>query len=95
MTGILIRPADIYRRLVGTAERQLEAILQPALRHLIPVRNFPRCVIQVTLQVMEVPENAYVNTKVLQPRLVSDLVSFVVFSFTSLVGGRLISQSFP
>lgn len=58
---------------LGTGERQLEAILQPALRHLIPVRNFPRCVIQVTLQVMEAPENAYVNSKVMQPRLVSEL----------------------
>ncbi|KAL7945866.1 ribosomal protein S5 domain 2-type protein [Trichoderma barbatum] len=66
LVDVNVRPAA---GVGGTAERQLEAILQPALRHLIPVRNFPRCVIQVTLQVMEAPENAYVNTKVLQPRL--------------------------
>jgi hypothetical protein len=60
-------------QILGTGERQLEAILQPALRHLITVRNFPRCVVQVTLQVMETPENAYVNAKVMQPRLVSEL----------------------
>ncbi|EFY88637.1 hypothetical protein MAC_05255 [Metarhizium acridum CQMa 102] len=50
----------------GTAERQLESILQAALRQLIPIRNFPRCMIQVTLQIMEAPENAYQNTKLLQ-----------------------------
>ncbi|UKZ79491.1 hypothetical protein TrVFT333_007246 [Trichoderma virens FT-333] len=66
LVDVNVRPAA---GVGGTAERQLEAILQPALRHLIPVRNFPRCVIQVTLQVMEAPENAYVNAKVLQPRL--------------------------
>ncbi|KAL7788239.1 ribosomal protein S5 domain 2-type protein [Trichoderma ceciliae] len=66
LVDVNVRPAA---GVGGTAERQLEAILQPALRHLIPVRNFPRCVIQVTLQVMETPENVYVNTKVLQPRL--------------------------
>ncbi|KOS16729.1 Exosome complex component RRP46 [Escovopsis weberi] len=53
----------------GTAERQLEAILQPALGHVIPLRNFPRCVIQVTLQITEMPENAYVNAKITQAQL--------------------------
>ncbi|PTB39691.1 uncharacterized protein TrAFT101_007532 [Trichoderma asperellum] len=66
LVDVNVRPAA---GVGGTGERQLEAILQPALRHLIPVRNFPRCVIQVTLQVMETPENAYVNPKVMQPRL--------------------------
>ncbi|RFU74747.1 hypothetical protein TARUN_7476 [Trichoderma arundinaceum] len=66
LVDVNVRPAA---GVGGTAERQLEAILQPALRHLIPVRNFPRCVIQVTLQAMETPENAYVNSKVLNPRL--------------------------
>ncbi|KAK1241595.1 hypothetical protein MKX08_001569 [Trichoderma sp. CBMAI-0020] len=66
LVDVNVRPAA---GVGGTGERQLEAILQPALRHLIPVRNFPRCVIQVTLQVMETPENAYVNSKVMQPRL--------------------------
>ncbi|KAL6873234.1 hypothetical protein J3F83DRAFT_732574 [Trichoderma novae-zelandiae] len=66
LVDVNVRPAA---GVGGTAERQLEAILQPALRHLVAIRNFPRCVIQVTLQVMEAPENAYVNSKVLQPRL--------------------------
>ncbi|KAJ3476194.1 hypothetical protein NLG97_g9206 [Lecanicillium saksenae] len=53
----------------GTAERQLESILQQALRQLIPIRNFPRSMIQITLQVTETPENAYANTKVVQAQL--------------------------
>lgn len=65
---MLLTSCDL--RDAGTAERQLESILQQALRQLIPVRNFPRCMIQVTLQVMETPENAYVNAKILQPQLV-------------------------
>lgn len=59
------------RRETGTAERQLEAILQSALRQLIPVRDYPRCMIQITLQLVETPENAYVNAKVIQAQLVS------------------------
>ena len=55
---------------IGTAERQLESILQSALRQLIPVRDFPRSMIQVTLQVVETPENAYENTKLVQAQLV-------------------------
>lgn len=54
----------------GTAERQLENILQAALRQLIPIRNFPRCMIQITLQVVETPENTYENAKILNPQLV-------------------------
>ncbi|EGX92017.1 ribosomal protein S5 domain 2-type fold domain containing protein [Cordyceps militaris CM01] len=53
----------------GTAERVLESILQRALRQLIPIRNFPRSMIQITLQVTETPENAYANTKVVQAQL--------------------------
>ncbi|KAM3500588.1 hypothetical protein MY11210_009496, partial [Beauveria gryllotalpidicola] len=53
----------------GTAERLLESILQRALRQLIPIRNFPRSMIQITLQVTETPENAYANTKVVQAQL--------------------------
>lgn len=58
------------RLIIGTRERQLESILQAALRQLIPVRDYPRCVIQITLQVAETPENAYVNTKLSQSQLV-------------------------
>ncbi|XWW92195.1 hypothetical protein V2A60_000118 [Cordyceps javanica] len=53
----------------GTAERLLESVLQRALRQLIPIRNFPRSMIQITLQVTETPENAYVNTKVVEAQL--------------------------
>lgn len=45
--------------------------MQLALRQLIPVRNFPRALIQITLQVVETPDNAYTNTKVAQAQLVS------------------------
>ncbi|GKT55506.1 exosome complex subunit Rrp46 [Colletotrichum tofieldiae] len=41
-------------------------MLQSALRQLIPVKNFPRCLIQITLQVTETPQNDYTNGKVVQ-----------------------------
>ncbi|OAA49361.1 Exoribonuclease, phosphorolytic domain 1 [Metarhizium rileyi] len=66
LVDVVVRPAA---GVGGTAERQLESILQAALRQLIPIRDFPRCMIQVTLQVMETPENAYKNTKLLQAQL--------------------------
>ncbi|POR31281.1 Exosome complex component rrp46 [Tolypocladium paradoxum] len=66
LVDVIVRPAAGPG---GTAERQLESILQPALRQLIPLRNFPRCMVQVTLQVMEMPENAYANSKLLQAQL--------------------------
>lgn len=44
--------------------------MQAALRQLIPVRDYPRSVIQITLQVAETPENAYVNAKIVQAQLV-------------------------
>ncbi|KHN95323.1 Ribosomal protein S5 domain 2-type fold protein [Metarhizium album ARSEF 1941] len=66
LIDVVVRPAA---GVGGTAERQVESILQAALRQLIPVRNFPRCMIQITLQVMETPENAYQNTKLLPAQL--------------------------
>ncbi|KJZ72663.1 hypothetical protein HIM_08022 [Hirsutella minnesotensis 3608] len=66
LVDVVVRPAA---GVGGTAERQLESILEPALRQLIPVRNFPRCMVQVTLQVTGAPENAYVNAKLLQAQL--------------------------
>jgi exosome complex component RRP46 len=54
----------------GTAERQLEEIIQAALRQLIPVKDFPRTLIQVTLQILETPQNIYTNAKTLQAHLV-------------------------
>lgn len=47
----------------------------PALRQLIPIRNFPRSLIQITLQITETPENAYVNAKLTQARLVCTVAS--------------------
>lgn len=66
LVDVNVRPAS---GVGGTAERQLESILQPTLRQLIPLRNFPRCMIQITLQVVEMPVNAYANTKLLQAQL--------------------------
>jgi hypothetical protein len=50
----------------GTRERHLEALLQSTLRQIILVTNFPRTLIQITLQVTVAPENEYANTKVAQ-----------------------------
>ncbi|KAG6005135.1 hypothetical protein E4U21_000389 [Claviceps maximensis] len=66
LIDVVVRPAA---GVGGTAERQLEAIVQAALRQLIPVRDFPRCMIQVILQVMETPKNAYHNEKLVQAQL--------------------------
>ncbi|PHH81995.1 hypothetical protein CDD82_7312 [Ophiocordyceps australis] len=63
---VIVRPAA---GVGGTAERQLEGIVQSALRQLITVGSFPRCMFQVTLQVLEMPENLYANTKVVQAQL--------------------------
>ncbi|KAH7163293.1 hypothetical protein B0J13DRAFT_634533 [Dactylonectria estremocensis] len=70
LVDVIVRPAaGVGASSVGTRERQLESFLQAALRQLIPVRNFPRCVIQITLQVVETPDNAYVNAKLVQASL--------------------------
>ncbi|CAM1507061.1 Fc.00g067020.m01.CDS01 [Cosmosporella sp. VM-42] len=66
LVDVIVRPAA---GVGGTRERQLESILQAALRQLIPVKNYPRCVIQVTLQVAQTPENDYVNAKLFQAQL--------------------------
>jgi len=44
----------------------LESILQTTLQQLILVKNFPRCLVQVVLQMQTVPENSYTNTKLVQ-----------------------------
>lgn len=60
----------------GTRERHLESVLQSALRQLIPVKNFPRSLIQITLQVTGLPENEYTTGKVTQYNIVSaDIVT--------------------
>ncbi|OAA73190.1 ribosomal protein S5 domain 2-type fold domain containing protein [Cordyceps fumosorosea ARSEF 2679] len=75
----------------GTAERLLESILQRALRQLIPIRSFPRTMIQITLQVTETPENAYVNTKVVQAQL--DLAIIPALLHAAILG--LLTASVP
>lgn len=41
---------------IGPKERHLETLIHNTLRHVILVRNHPRTLIQVTLQVLTVPE---------------------------------------
>ena len=57
---------------IGTRERHLESLLQSSLSQLILVKNFPRSLIQIVLQVEESPENNYVNTKLVQASRVGD-----------------------
>ncbi|KAL2270908.1 hypothetical protein VTJ83DRAFT_279 [Remersonia thermophila] len=63
---VIVRPAA---GVGGTRERHLEAILQSSLSQLILIKNFPRCLIQIVLQVESSPENDYVNTKLVQASL--------------------------
>lgn len=51
---------------LGTRERHLESILQSTLRQIILVHNFPRTLIQVTLQITNTPENKNTGSKVVQ-----------------------------
>jgi len=50
----------------GTRERHLESILQSTLRQILLIHNFPRTLIQVTLQITTTPENDTVGSKVMQ-----------------------------
>jgi hypothetical protein len=51
---------------LGTRERHLESILQSTLRQIILIHNFPRTLIQVTLQITSTPENENAGSKVVQ-----------------------------
>ncbi|KAF5023607.1 hypothetical protein F66182_4365 [Fusarium sp. NRRL 66182] len=88
LVDVIVRPAA---GVGGTRERQLESIMQAALRQLIPVRDYPRCVIQITLQVVETPENAYVNEKVVQAQLNLPIVPALLHS--AILG--LLSAAIP
>ncbi|KAL8403664.1 hypothetical protein RB594_008785 [Gaeumannomyces avenae] len=66
LVDVIVRPAAGVR---GTRERHLETILQSSLRQLILVKNFPRGLVQIVLQVTASPENDYVSTKLVQARL--------------------------
>lgn len=46
----------MLNHLSGPTERHLESLLQSSLRHVIMVQNYPRTLIQVTLQILEVPD---------------------------------------
>ncbi|KAI0125879.1 hypothetical protein BJ170DRAFT_451597 [Xylariales sp. AK1849] len=63
VVDVIVRPAA---GVGGTRERHLESLLQSTLRQIILINNFPRTLIQITLQVTVAPENEYVNTKVAQ-----------------------------
>lgn len=63
LVDVVVRPAS---GVGGTRERHLESLLQQSLRQLILVKNFPRCVVQIVLQVIATPTNEYVNTKLVQ-----------------------------
>jgi hypothetical protein len=69
-----VRISNVFSRwlvYIGTRERHLESILQSSLSQIILVKNFPRSLIQIVLQVEDSPENDYVNTKLVQASLVS------------------------
>ncbi|KAI0482916.1 hypothetical protein GGR56DRAFT_214215 [Xylariaceae sp. FL0804] len=63
---VIVRPAA---GVGGTRERHLESLLQSTLRQIVLVKNFPRTLIQIILQVTVAPENEYVNAKVMQASL--------------------------
>ncbi|PHH74095.1 hypothetical protein CDD80_3316 [Ophiocordyceps camponoti-rufipedis] len=53
LVEVMVRPAAGPG---GPAERLVETMLQSALRQLIPLRDFPRTMIQLTLQILEQPQ---------------------------------------
>lgn len=58
---------------IGTRERHLESLLQPSLSQIILVKNFPRSLIQIVLQIEATPVNDYVNAKFVQAGTVSSI----------------------
>ncbi|KAI9053517.1 hypothetical protein LZ554_002472 [Drepanopeziza brunnea f. sp. 'monogermtubi'] len=60
---VLIRPAA---GVGGTRERHLESILQSTLRHIVLIHNFPRTLIQITLQITSTPESDSAGSKLVQ-----------------------------
>ncbi|KAF8866620.1 hypothetical protein BDZ45DRAFT_667868 [Acephala macrosclerotiorum] len=63
VVDVIVRPAA---GVAGTRERQLESILQSTLRQIILIQNFPRSLIQVTLQITSTPENDNAGSKLVQ-----------------------------
>ncbi|OIW35221.1 hypothetical protein CONLIGDRAFT_46602 [Coniochaeta ligniaria NRRL 30616] len=60
---VIVRPAAGTG---GTRERHLESLLESSLSQIILVKDFPRCLIQIVLQIETAPANDYVNTKLVQ-----------------------------
>ncbi|EFX03110.1 exosome complex subunit [Grosmannia clavigera kw1407] len=67
---VVVRPAA---GVGGPSERNHELILQKTLQDIVLVQEFPRCTIQVVLQIQSAPENDYANTKLNQPGLAAVL----------------------
>lgn len=66
-SGYICLIAVILTLLVlGTRERHLESILQSTLRQIILIHNFPRTLIQITLQITSTPENDTAGSKLIQ-----------------------------
>ncbi|CAK7263501.1 exosome non-catalytic core subunit rrp46 [Sporothrix epigloea] len=63
---VVVRPAA---GVGGPSERHLESVLENTLQEIILVREFPRCLIQIVLQIQSVPENDYVHTRLNTPGL--------------------------
>lgn len=63
-------PGTLLINYIGPRERHLESLLESSLSQIILVKDFPRCLIQIVLQVESAPQNDYVNTKLLQAGIV-------------------------
>lgn len=63
VVDVVVRPAV---GVGGTRERHLESIIQPTLRQLILIQNYPRTLIQVTLQIAKTPSNETRSPKLYQ-----------------------------
>ncbi|PBP17885.1 hypothetical protein BUE80_DR011456 [Diplocarpon rosae] len=85
---VLIRPAA---GVGGTRERHLESILQATLRQIILIHNFPRTLIQVTLQITSTPKNDCAGSKLIQAS--SNLPILPALLQTALLA--LLSASMP
>ncbi|TVY93767.1 Exosome complex component [Lachnellula willkommii] len=75
----------------GTRERHLESILQSTLRQIILITNFPRTLIQVTLQITSTPENDTAGSKLVQAS--SNLAILPALLQTAIL--TLLSASIP
>ncbi|KAM3086598.1 exosome non-catalytic core subunit rrp46 [Clarireedia jacksonii] len=85
---VIVRPAA---GVGGTRERHLEAILQSTLRQIIHIHNFPRTLIQITLQITNTPENYNAWSKLVQAS--SNLPLLPALLQTSVL--TLLSASIP